>query len=310
VVNESAADAPALSVIVTVVEGARAVRPFLEALAVQAEGSVLEIVVPFDATIREVGHLQSAFPDVTFLDLGVVPTERETHAAAGQHELYDRRRAAGLALARGRVIAILEDRGIPRRDWVSSVLRLHERLPHAVIGGAIEPAGAGILSRAYHLCDFGRYTLPFESGPVQWVSDVNVSYKRRALEATRDLWKERYHEPKVHWALLERGETLYLSAEMVVDHRREVGSLGGLLRERFHWGRLFGVIRAAHLSTPKRLLYILSGPLIPLKLLIRNARAEHRKGRLSEFVRAVPAMALLLSAWTLGEVWGYITRRS
>jgi hypothetical protein len=42
---------------------------------------------------------------------------------------------------------------------------------------------------------FGRYALPFESGPATWVSDVNVSYTRKALDDTQHLWKDRFTSP-------------------------------------------------------------------------------------------------------------------
>ena len=81
------------------------------------------------------------------------------------------------------------------------------------------------------------------------MSDVNVTYKRAALEQTRHLWQERYQEPVVHWALTAAGETLYLSPELVVHHHLDAPRLGPLLPQRFAWGRLFGAIRARHSST-------------------------------------------------------------
>ena len=34
--------------------------------------------------------------------------------------------------------------------------------------------------------------------PAGWVSDVNVSYTRKALADTHHLWKERFYEMIVH----------------------------------------------------------------------------------------------------------------
>ena len=114
---------PILSVVVTIVEGGEALRRFLGALRAQADGPPLEVIVPFDASAGSVAGLSREFPEYTFLDLGAVPTTRAPETASGQHELYDRRRAAGLAAARGDLVAILEDRGIPRPDWSRTAVR-------------------------------------------------------------------------------------------------------------------------------------------------------------------------------------------
>lgn len=305
-VSENAA--PVLSVVVTLVDGGDVLRNFLRALMAQEDPPPMEILVPYDDSVSETARLASEFPSVMFPRMGTIKTERSIRSQAGLHELYDRRRAAGLLAARGSLIALLEDRGFPRPDWARTVVRLH-RQDHPVIGGAIEPGPGDILNRAFYVCDFGRYGLPFESGPATWVSDVNVTYKRRILDETRDLWKNRFSEPIVHWAVLERGLTLFLSSELVVEHRRPPTTLGALLVERFHWGRLFGHIRAKHVNPAQRLAYIASGPLLPFMLLIRHVRTQYRKGHFARFAPAIPAAAILLVAWISGEVWGYVTKR-
>jgi hypothetical protein len=304
-----ATDSPVLSVVVTIVDGGDVLRRFLLALTHQDGAPSMEILLPFDATISETSAFRNEFPGVTLVDMGAVQTFRPIQSAAGLHELYDRRRAAGLGAARGSIVCILEDRAPPRADWARNVARLHEQQPYGVIGGAIECAPGDLLNWAFYVCDFGRYALPFASGPRRWVSDVNVSYKRRVLEDTRALWQEKFNEVTVHWALLERGETLYLSSELVVDYRTPYTSLARVLPERFHWGRLFGYVRAKTMSVGQRLAHILFGPLIPFVLLARHGRAQYAKGNLGRFLRAAPTIAALLAGWIAGEVWGYITKR-
>ncbi len=302
-------DSPVLSVVLTVVEGGSAVARFLDAMQAQDDPPGMEVLVPYDASIAATGNLRGEYPAVRFIDMGTVPTDRPVQSAAGQHELYDRRRSAGLAQAQGSLVAILEDRAPPRPRWAQEMVRLHARLPHAVIGGAIESASTDSLNWAFYACDFSRYSLPFESGPRDWVSDVNVCYKRRALEQTRELWRDRFSEPRVHWALQEAGDTLYLSTEPVVDHQTEYPSLAAVLPERFHWGRLFGYQRARHVGSAQRLSYAVLGPFLPALLLFRHGRNQRRKGNFGRFLRAAPIMLLLLTAWTAGEVWGTITRK-
>jgi hypothetical protein len=305
----AAAGAPDMSVVVTIVDGGDVLRRFLDALLGQDGAPRMQIVVPFDSSIPELAGFRAEYPSCEFLDMGQVETIRPITTAAGQHELYDRRRAAGLGACKGRLWAILEDRAPPRRDWARTMQRLHQQHPFGAIGGAIECAPTDLLNWAFYACDFTRYSLPFESGPREWISDVNVCYKREVLESVRDQWAERFNEARVHWTLRERGETLYLTNEAVVEYTTPYTSLLGVLPERFHWGRLFGHVRAKHVSAPVRAAFVLTGPLIPLRLFVRHGMQQRAKGNLGRFLRASPVMLALLTAWTTGEVWGYVTKR-
>jgi hypothetical protein len=299
-----------ISIVVTIVDGGPYLRAFLESLTRQTDAPPIEIIVPYDASIAEVGTLAPDFPDARFLDLGTLSPERPIASQAGQHELYDRRRSAGLAAATGDIIAILEDRGHPVADWAKTAARLHRDLGKAVIGGAIDcKEPVSLLNWAIWVCDFNRYGRPFDSGPRDWVSDVNITYSRKALEATRHLWKDRFHEPLVHWHLMEQGEELWLSNELVVEHARPPHPLGRVLAERFAWGRLFGYIRARQMTLGKRILLSLAGPAVPPVLWLRHGRMRARKGRLGRYFRALPHVMLLTTAWTAGEVWGAFTGR-
>lgn len=300
---------PLLSIILTVVEGGVFVKNALTAIAASQDPPPLDIIVPYDDSIADVAQYATTFPDITFLPLGLITTERPAASNAGQHELFDRRRAAGLAIAKGDLISILEDRGLPRPDWARNVVKVHAQKPNQVIGGAVElRTPAPNLNWALYICDFGRYGLPLPTHPVEWVTDVNVSYKRAAMEQTADLWKDRYQEPVVHWALIEAGQELIFSDSLVVEHHRNLTGLGALLGEKFSWGRLFGHIRARDLSKLARLKLILSGPVIPFVLLLRHGKTQSSKGRFARFLRAAPLLFVLLCVWTAGEVWGYITK--
>jgi hypothetical protein len=297
-----------LSVVVTIVDGGDVLRRFLRAMVNQTDAPEMQILLPYDASVPEIAALASEFPQVTLVAMGETKTLRPLSTAAGQHELYDRRRAAGLAVATGELIGILEDRAPPRANWARTAARLHAELPHGCIGGAIECAPGDLLNWSFYVCDFSRYGLPFTSGPREWVSDVNVSYKRQMMDMTRDVWRERFNEALVHWALLERGETLYLSNELIVDYQTPYTTLMGVLPERFHWGRLFGSVRARSVAAWKRALLILLGPIIPTRLVLRHGITQMGKGNLARYLLASPYVAALVTAWAFGEWVGYITR--
>lgn len=299
-----------LSVVVTIVDGAAAVEECLEALTTQHDAPSMEIIVPHDDSVEGMDAVVDRFPSVRFLSIGRIDTERPLRSPSGQHELYDRRRAAGLAVADGEVVCIVEDRGVPEAGWAAKIDRAQRDMPHAVIGGAVDCDVTAALNLALFFCDYGRYQRPFDAGPREYVTDVNISYRRDALDSTRELWRDRYHETTVHWELARRGETLWLSPDFVVWQRRRGLRLRSILRERFEWGRLFAYTRAREAGGAKRLAYAVLSPLLPLILFARHTRLQMgKRSKFGGFVRVSPLVALFLVVWSLGETVGYVTGR-
>ncbi len=304
------AAAPRLSVVVTVVDGGAALERCLDALASQEGVDDIEVLVPYDATLEGAAAWAARWPAFRFLDAGRLPTTARWDSAAGQHELFDRRRAHGLARATGDVVAIVEDRGAPRRDWARAMLAAHE-VPAAVVGGPVANARDRLVNWGVYFCDFSRYSPPLAGGPAEWVTDVNIAYKRRALEATEELWRERYHETTVHWALQRAGEVLHLDPRPVVEQDRGELGLGRAASERFAWGRLFAYTRAREIAFGKRLVLAALTPLLPFVLLVRHARTNAAPGRrLGRYVVASPVVFLLCALWAAGECAGYLTGRA
>ena len=293
-----------LSIVVTIVDGGPALVRCLEALMAQERAPALEILVPYDDSLTAESIPLDPFPQVIFVPLGVIHTAYPTTSPLGQHELFDRRRAAGLAAASGVLVAILEDRGVPRRDWAAAFTRLHTELPHGAIGGAIECGSPGVLNRAVYFCDFGRYQRPFDARLSRHASDVNVCYKRAAIEAVRPRWSGRYHEPVVHAALLERGDTIFLSPDPLVDQIRGDLHLSTMTKERIAWGRLYGSVRVRDAPWLEVVARVGACPLLPGLLFFRALRDRVRRRDVMTFWVAAPWVLWLLSAWSIGEAIG------
>ena len=294
------------SVVVTIVDGGEQLRRCLAALAPQTGTPAMEVLIPYDETVGDLAARRGEFPGFRFLALGWLPTAGASGSAAAQHELIDRRRAAGLGAATGDVVAMLEDRGVPRPDWVRTVQDLHARLPHPAIGGAIDWAGRGILSWAVYACDFGRSQSGQPEGPREFLSSGNLSYKRAAIEATHPLWRERYHETVVHDHLRHDGGLLWFAPAAVVEQTRTGLRLAPLLSERFAWGRRYAVTRADQASRFERWLRAITAIVLPALLYLRIA-LRHGRRTPGRVVRATPVLLLLLAAWSLGEGAGYLT---
>lgn len=294
-----------LSVVVAVTSGGTHLERCLEALENQRDAPLFEVIVPIDASPPDVAHWAARFPEVEFLSL--VPSD--VGAGPGrQHLEYDRRRAAGLAIARAPVVALTEDHARPAPDWCRNIVRAHATHPHAAIGGTIGNASLDRLARAVYLCDFARYQSPLAEGPTHFVSDVNVSYKRAALAAVADAWHDTYHETAVHDALRAQGGTLWIDPSIAVEQQRGPLDFVASLRERYAWGRLYAGKRVDEVSGLRRAALALLSPLLPALLLARQLGYARRR-RAGELLGTLPLLTILLCAWSLGEAVGYWTGR-
>lgn len=296
-----------LTIVVTIVSGKSALRRCLRVLSPQVDFQTAEIIVPYDDWSLDAGELASEFPGVIFHHIKDLGRAASAKISARQHRLYDRRRAVGLKLARGRIVAMTEDHAVPAQDWCRQILSASSDSRYPVIGGAIENAVDRPLNWAWYYCDFGRYGRPFESGKVNYISDVNVAYRKDVLAATQAIWNEEYHETTLHWAMQERDINLFLNKNIVVYQQRPALPFKDALLERITWGRIFAETRANVCSLGQRFLYASGTPILPVLLLMRVVKNMRRQKRtLRQMIPALPIIFLLLFGWSFGEFIGYI----
>jgi hypothetical protein len=299
-----------LSVVVTIlaIEEGHTSR-CLAALFAQKDAPPMEIIVPIypsldGKALDGKAGLREAWPDARFVEM---PDDPPPAGTGLEHWKYDRRRAAGLAFARGNVIAMTEDRAIPDERWCAMIWAEHRRLDYEVIGGGIAFAGSGLFSRAVFYCDFGRYEPPFRPGVVDYVSAANVSYKRAALDNCKDSWEQFYDESEVHRRIHRAGGRLYLTPGPAVRYDR--GSFRALvaLRQKRASGRVFAG-RRAHAATEKRFTYAAFCPALAPLMLLRMYLSRKQRGQpMGPFRAAAPFVFLCLLFWSLGEFIGYVT---
>jgi hypothetical protein len=302
--------APELSVVVALVSGKKDdLERCLAALKAQEGAPPFEILVPWDAPCAAVLELRSKFPDAKFLELAGVDTSAARAGASREH--HDTLRTLGLKNARGRAVILTEDHAHAEPRWCAGLLRTLEEHPKAgCVGGAVECGGEGLLAFAVYLCDFGRYQNPLPEGPAWFVSDSNVCYRREALDAVVDGWKQDYHETIVHGALAAKGFELRLTPRVVVWQARTGLTLGEALKERFVWGRSYAGSRVAGVGLGKRLVFAAFTPALPFLLTLRLLKGAWQKKRfVGRALLAAPLLLLLSIVWSLGELTGYLTGR-
>lgn len=283
-------------------------RRCLERLEPQVRDQGHEIVVPVDRFFGDFSALAARFPSVRFLPLENTPSRSAPGTALHRHDLFEFRVAAGLSAAAGEVVGLLQDTFLPDPDWCRRTLEAHRQLPHAVIGGAVEQAGKTILGWSVYFLEFSRYMPPIPEGPVAYIADVNVAYKRRAIEIMRPLFRPRYNEAVAHWTIQSKGETLWQYPPMVVRQDRGKLPLRQVVAERLSWGAVFGAARHNALSAPRLALLILGSPLIPAVRIARIARKVFGSRRnIGPFLACLPALTAMTVLWTIGELIGTCT---
>lgn len=297
-----------LSVVVGLISGKRAdLERCLAALHQQTLKLELEILVPYDDPCRDVATLAERFPAVKFLRAEGPDTAKARAGASREH--HDTLRTIGIRAASGELIALTEDHAHTAPSWCAEMAAALERHPKAAaVGGAVECDSRSLLNWAVWFCDFGRYQNPLPEGPSEFVSDSNVAYRRAALERVEHVWRGDYHETAVHWAMVEAGFELCTTPRVVVWQARSGLQLGAALRERFVWARSFAGTRARMAGSPKRWIWAIASPLLPLLMTWRLARTAFQRGaHKGRFVAALPLIALLQLFWALGEFVGYVT---
>jgi len=262
----------------------------------------VEVIVPHDALTWIDGPVAAEHPAVRWMDVG--DEVRRRGLTRGSHERHHLFRAAGLAAARGDIVAMIEDDACPADDWAAQILAAHQR-PDAVIGGAVENGGRGLLGWANYFCDYWRYQQPLPSGSSSWVTDGNAAYKRRELEEIRPLWERAFHEPVVHAALRARGLGMSLDAGIVVVQHRQCGS-GLVLKRRLAWAWSYAAVRARGWPAWKRAAMAslsLGLPLLRIgRMVIGTIRRRRNVGRV---LAALPLVCVLELLWAAGEAGAY-----
>jgi len=276
---------------------AKAMARCLAALDAQVDAPPFDVIAVYDPKLGDVAALSERHAPVRLI-AGDLSSDPATMAARCLRE------------ATGDIVLLTEDHCRPSNNWVRCLHDAHERDHSAApaIGGSIEiERGARAASWAFCYVDFFRYAKPLPAGPAQHVSVCNVAYKRAALDAVADQWRDKLHETALHGALFERFGPLAMCPDAEVTMLRRV-RFGDAIRERYAFGRWFARKRIEQASAAARIKWLLVSPLLPAVLMYRMARVAMVRPRLrGPFFRSLIAVKILACAWSWGEWVGYLT---
>jgi hypothetical protein len=282
-----------LSVIVTSYNSAEILDACLASLTAQPDAA--EIVVADCSRTDPSESIRSRYPRVQVLHL---PGPMTVPAL----------RWSALDLTRGDVVAAVEGRSVPSPDWCAELLRAHRQSPEAPAAG-----GPVTLKRPARAFDWGLYFSEFApfapaiaARALPQLSGANLSYKRAALEAARDLLDAGHWEAALHERWHREGRAVVMSSG-AVEFRNGM-SVGDAVRMRFHYGRSYAAGRFR--TGARRWLHAAGSPLLPAVLIWRAGRAAVRAGLFRPFVSAFGWVVVFSVTWAFGELAGYLFGRS
>lgn len=280
-----------LSVVIAASNDAAALGKTLDSLRGQGEAADTEVIAVCNFEAKaDVTKRFPLFQCVTLASSTTVP------------EL----RARGIHLARGEIIALVEDYCTLDEHWCAEIKKAHHQSQHPIVGGAVENhCPDRPINWAVYFYDYGRYMAPIQAGPAQSLSGMNATYDRRVLQEVQESFRDGFYEAFTNDELKIRGHQLYVEPRAVAflnkDYRfREI------IRSYFHLARAFAGRRVADGSLIKRALFILGSCALPIVLPGRVVLRTIRKRRyLSQLLRSFALLWALTASWSAGEFFGY-----
>lgn len=261
----------------------------------QLEGKEAEIVVADSSTDGTAELIEKDFPEVTLIK-------------AASDSLVPHLWGIGMDRATGPIVAITTGHCIPEPQWIENILQAAQS--HAQFDGFGGPIGAPITGSAkdwaIYFSRFSAFMPPVTNGPTKDIPGDNAAYRKDALDRC---WADRekgFWETLFHDALRADGKQLYMSEDVEV----RLGNGGKALDYfgiRFKHGFHYGSTRPNNKGLI-RIVRICAAPvLMPYLVLRMGKRIGQRKPEwLSRYILCLPWLVFFTTAWSLGEISGYL----
>jgi glycosyltransferase involved in cell wall biosynthesis len=215
-----------------------------------------------------------------------------------------RLRAIGIAAAKGRLIAMLEDHCNVPPVWFEAIQRAHEA-GYQAIGSAVENGSVErLIDWAVFFCEYSPFMPPIPTGVVPDIAGNCAVYDRLVLDRLASELSEEVWESFLHQRMKEEGVSFYCNPDMTVSHKKKFG-FAYFMSQRYHYSRSFAAMRLKASPAWRRALYACATPALPFLLLGRMTATVWRKNRQrKEFLLAIPLISLFLASWAWGEAVG------
>lgn len=288
--------APLVSVVIASVNGMGSLAECLECLVRQHGRHAYEVFVVDRCGEALRQEVKRRFPQ---------PEIRVIAAPSGTS--IPRLRAIGMAEARGRTIAILEDHCNVNPRWFDAIARLLARGCQAM-GGPVKNGAVGRLTDwAVFFVEYARFMPPIVAGEVDAIAGSSAVYDRALLARLGPELKQEVWEHFLHKRMSELGVSFVNDPGLEVEHKKEF-PFGYFMSQRYHYSRSFAGMRLEGASRVKRMAYAGATVLLPPLLLWRMARVLAAKGgQTGRFVAALPLLLAFMASYAWGEAVGALS---
>lgn len=213
-------------------------------------------------------------------------------------------RAIGFREANAPVVGVIEDHVLVPPGWAEQMLAAHAGGAEVVGGSVYNAACDRTVDWAAFLCEYSHCLLP-PTGPAEWVTGNNTTYRHELLERFRGVIERGGWENHLHDALRREGITLLSRPDIAVHHKKHY-TVREYLHQRYLYARSYAGMRLEGASESRRLAYAVAALALPPLLLFRTVQRvltarQHRR----ELIRSLPHLGLFVSAWAAGEMVGY-----
>jgi GT2 family glycosyltransferase len=284
---------PLISVVIASVNGPPAILECLDALTRQEGEIAYEVLVVDRCGEATRSEIQRRFrqPEIRLIPAEGFPS-------------IPKLRAIGIAAAKGRLIAILEDHcNVPPR-WFEAIARAH-RLGYQAIGSPVENGSVErLVDWAVFFCEYARFMPPTATGVVSEIPGNCAVYDRLLLDQLGPELQDEVWDSFLHQRMKELGVSFYCDPEMTVSHKKEF-SFGYFMSQRYHYSRSFAGMRMSGAPLWKRLAFAGATTVLPTLLFGRMAKTIWAKRRRqTTFLLATPVIGAFLISWAWGEAIG------
>ncbi len=219
-------------------------------------------------------------------------------------------RAYAVRLARGEIVAFVEEHARVRPGWARAVIAAH-RGPWAGVAGEIYNANPGVgRSDVTALLSYGHFRAPLRAHEAEFLSGHNSSYKRAVLLSYGDRLNRLLDADLVLMRRMRLDKhRLWIEPAAAIEHLNET-TLASATRGYRLYTRCYAALRAEEFgwTLARRLVYVALTPVIPLYFIAHFGRflARRHRDQFGPFVRNLGFVYLAELAAAVGQATGLL----
>lgn len=217
----------------------------------------------------------------------------------------------GVSKAKGELIAFTDADCLVDRNWIDQIIKAHSNDQHPIIGGSIDNGTESYMGWTFYFCEFSQWMPESPTCRMVQIPTGCLSLKRGAFAKYGPFLEGTYSSDTAFgWRAGRDGHAPLFLPSMKVSHISQ-SSAWNFLKRKFYRGKYFAAIRIQEqrFSILRRSAFVMIFPLLPLLLFYRvTCRILKHSRHLKKFILSSPLVFLGLTAWSCGELLGYLSK--